>query len=54
MKFETKFKKIKTMPDGKLKLLKLINFAFTLIPGSYQQKEVKAEISRLQNGGLSV
>ena len=49
MKFETKFKKIKAMPDGKIKLLKLINFAFTLMPESYQQKEVKAEISRLQN-----
>lgn len=49
MKFETKFNKIKALPDSKAKLLKLYNFAFTLIPESYQQKEVKSEISRLEN-----
>lgn len=37
MKFETKLKKINSIECKKLRKLKLINFAFKLIPQSKQQ-----------------
>lgn len=52
MKFDTKFKKLLAMPDNKIKVLKLYNFAFTLIPNSQEQIQVKTEIDRLYNLGI--
>ena len=52
MKFTTKFQKLLALPDNKTKILKLYNFAFTLIPNSEEQKQVKTEIERLYNLGI--
>ena len=52
MKFITKFQKLLALPDNKTKILKLYNFAFTLIPNSEEQKQVKTEIERLYNLGI--
>lgn len=54
MKFATKFQKLLALPDNKTKILKLYNFAFTLIPNSEEQKQVKTEIEQLYNLGIKV
>ncbi len=54
MKFETKFNKIKDMPDTELKLLSLYSLGFSCVPGGGSQKDVQIEIDRLLSSGIYV
>lgn len=47
MKHRTRLRRILGEKNKKVKKLKLINYAFTLMPNSIAQKEVRKEIDKL-------